>query len=85
LTPQQSGHLVHFAVRVGARRLADAAEWLARVESAAAADIAERQARLVGALQHPLVRGDRTTAADLLRQLAPTYAQLAAALPAGAA
>lgn len=35
----------------------------------------------VGALQYPLVSGDRTTVARLLRQLAPTYEQLGASLP----
>ncbi|UNI15417.1 hypothetical protein JDV02_001952 [Purpureocillium takamizusanense] len=72
--------LVYFAVRVGARRLADAATCLRRIGRDDAADIATRQARLVGALQHPLVVGDDARAARLLRELAPTYEALRAAL-----
>jgi hypothetical protein len=82
LTAEQTGHLVQFAVRVGAHRLADAAEWLGRVGHHEAAAVAAHQAQLVGGLQHPLVQGDRTAAAALLRRLAPTYAELAAALAA---
>lgn len=82
LTARHTGHLVHFAVRVGARRLADAAAWLARLGHAAAAAVAERQARLVGGLQHPLVREDRDAVTALLTHLAPTYAELDAALAA---
>jgi hypothetical protein len=81
-TPGQTGHLVHFAVRVGARRLADASTWLARLGLHDAAAVAERQARLVGGLQHPLVRGDRDAAVALLRALGPTYRELDAALAA---
>ncbi|GAA2352682.1 hypothetical protein [Nonomuraea africana] len=66
-------HLIHFAVRVGARRLADAATCLRRVGCTAAAATLARQARLVGALQHPLATGDTRTAAQTLRALAPTY------------
>jgi hypothetical protein len=76
----QRDHLVWFAVRVGARRLADAAYWLGRIDRPAAAEMANRQARLVGALQHPLVTGDPTAASKILRELAPTYEQLRARL-----
>lgn len=70
------GHLIHFAVRVGARRLADAATCLARIGHAEAARIASEQAQLVGSLQYPLVTGHDEEAADILRALAPTYARL---------
>ncbi len=79
LEPPVHAHLVQFAVRVGARRLADAARALA-AEHDRAATIATRQARLVGSLQHDLVTGRTTSAAQTLRQLAPTYGELAAAL-----
>jgi hypothetical protein len=82
LTARHEGHLVHFAVRVGARRLADAAAWLGRLGLADAAAVAERQAQLVGGLQYPLVRGDRERVVELLARLAPTYAELDAALAA---
>lgn len=67
------GHLIHFAVRVGARRLADAATCLARVGRADAAEIASHQAVLIGSLQYPLTVGRDAEAAAILRQLAPTY------------
>jgi hypothetical protein len=82
LTARQEGHLVHFAVRVGARRLADAAAWLGWLGLADAAAVAERQAQLVGGLQYPLVRGDRERVVELLARLALTYAELDAALAA---
>jgi hypothetical protein len=80
LQPWQRDHLSYFAVRVGARRLADAAFWLTRMGACTAAEIADQQARLVGALQYPFVTDDRLAAARLLRQLAPTYRQLRTAL-----
>ncbi|MER7082427.1 hypothetical protein [Saccharopolyspora kobensis] len=67
------GHLVHFAVRVGARRLADAATCLQWIGLTGAATVASEQARLVGSLQHPLVVGEDREAAGILRELAPTY------------
>jgi len=76
-------HLVHFAVRVGARRVADAATCLARIGRGEAARIMDGQARLIGALQHPLVAGDDAAAAPLLRALAPSYAGLLEVLQAG--
>lgn len=76
-------HLIHFAVRVGARRAADAATCLARVGRDGSAGIAWRQAKLIGALQYPLVAHDFPAAAAALRQLAPTYAELLAVLEAG--
>jgi hypothetical protein len=42
--------------------------------------IAGVQARLVGALQHPLVTGDDAAIAAMMRDLAPTYRQLRDAL-----
>jgi hypothetical protein len=80
LSPQHEAHLVHFAVRVGAHRLADAAMWLAHLGLDDASAVADRQARLVGGLQYPLVRGDRQRAVELLGRLVPTYEELATAL-----
>ncbi|BCJ25978.1 hypothetical protein [Actinocatenispora sera] len=74
------GHLAYFAIRVGARRLADAARCLRGLALDAAADLATEQARLVGALQYPVVARDDAAVAALLRRLAPTYDRLAAAL-----
>lgn len=73
-------HLIHFAVRVGARRAADAATYLGRAGYAEAARVADEQARLIGSIQHPLVVGDGRAAASALLALAPTYERLRAAL-----
>jgi hypothetical protein len=72
--------LVHFAVRVGARRLNDAATVLDSVGATAAAAVAAAQARIVGGLQYHLVNGADREAATGLRALAPTYAALADAI-----
>ncbi|TDC82372.1 hypothetical protein E1193_11980 [Micromonospora sp. KC606] len=80
LDSQVHAHLVHFAIRVGARRLTDSATALCGLGNAQAAAVATRQARLVGSLQHDVVAGHTTSAAETLRQLAPTYDELAAAL-----
>lgn len=77
------GHLMDFAVRVGARRAADAASCLVRIGLPEAAMIMAEQAQRVGALQHPLAIGDDAGVAALLRQLAPTYARLEQALSRG--
>ncbi|MGW4643426.1 hypothetical protein ACWEN6_33255 [Sphaerisporangium sp. NPDC004334] len=80
LDPKVHDHLVHFAIRVGARRLTDAATSFANLGHDQAAAVATRQARLVGSLQYDLVAGLRTSAAETLRQLAPTYEELATVL-----
>ncbi|GAA2607996.1 hypothetical protein [Paractinoplanes durhamensis] len=80
LDPETHDHLTQFAIRVGARRLADAATALTSIGRDGAATIATRQARLVGSLQHDLVNGHTDSATQTLQQLAPTYDQLAAAL-----
>jgi hypothetical protein len=74
------GHLVHFAVQVGTRRLADASFWLSTIGHDRAAEITDAQARLLGAVQYDLVAGNHRSAAATLRKLAPTYTQLRAAL-----
>ncbi|MFE9815533.1 hypothetical protein [Streptomyces sp. NPDC005773] len=74
------GFLAHFAIRVGARRLSDAAHCLDGLGLPEAGSIAAGQARLVGRLQHPVVTGDDQAAADTLRRLAPTYERLRTAL-----
>lgn len=81
ITEDLRGHLVHFAVRVGARRAADAAACLVQIGETPAAAILDRQARLIGSLQYPLVAGEDGRAAALLRELAPTYEELLKALP----
>ncbi|GIM91898.1 hypothetical protein [Paractinoplanes toevensis] len=73
-------HFIYFAVRVGARRLDDTATCLELAGYPHAAAIAAEQARLVGSLQHPLVTRDFPRAAAALRELAPTYERLRAAL-----
>ncbi len=80
--PDLRGLLVHFAVRVGARRLADASACLRRIGRDGAAAVATAQARLVGSLQYDLVTEDDGRAAETLRTLAPTYEELRRALTA---
>ncbi|ATQ43987.1 hypothetical protein [Caulobacter mirabilis] len=76
-------HLVRFAVRVGARRLTDAASGLARIGLTDAANIALEQARRVGSLQYLLTTGRDAEAAAVLRALAPSYGRWLTALRAG--
>jgi len=83
LDPGTHGHLVHFAIRVGARRLADAATALAGLGRTDAAEVAGEQARLVGSLQYELVAGSIERAAETLRTLGPTYERLAGLLKEG--
>jgi hypothetical protein len=80
LADGQREDLTWFAVRVGARRLADAEYWLGEIGLANASAIAGTQARLVGGLQYPLVTRDDAATAKILRELAPTYRQLRDAL-----
>jgi hypothetical protein len=69
-------HLIQFAIRVGARRRSDAATCMLRAGLHQAAGVFDRQARLIGALQYPMVTGDTATAARILRRLAPTHPEL---------
>jgi hypothetical protein len=73
-------HLIYFAIRVGARRLSDTADCLLLAGYRDAAEIAATQARLVGSMQYPMVKGNFALAAEALRELAPTYDRLRAAL-----
>ncbi|MXN48598.1 hypothetical protein GR138_25660 [Shinella kummerowiae] len=81
ITDDLRNHLIHFAVRVGARRAADAAKCLAQIAEIRAATVVDRQARLIGALQYPLVTREDDKAVAYLRSLAPTYDELLDALP----
>ncbi|MER5784129.1 hypothetical protein ABT104_20795 [Streptomyces mobaraensis] len=82
LAPDVRTLLAEFGVRVGVRRLADAATCLAALGLTEAAAVADRQARLLGRLQLPLVTGDDRALEAGLRRLAPTYEQLRSALAA---
>jgi hypothetical protein len=78
-------HLIYFAIGGGARSLSDTADCLGRAGYGEAAAIAATQARLVGSMQYAMVSKDVTAAAAALRELAPTYDALRAALSAPAA
>ncbi|MEU3598714.1 hypothetical protein ABZ714_08275 [Streptomyces sp. NPDC006798] len=80
LAPETRELLGHFAVRVGARRVSDAADCLAGLGLRDAAVIAREQARLIGALQRPVVGGDDEALTAGLERLAPTYERLRSAL-----
>ncbi|MEV4918394.1 hypothetical protein AB0K47_16445 [Streptomyces tirandamycinicus] len=69
-----------FSVRVGARRLSDAAVALAGSGFPEPARLLRAQARLLGSLQYPLVTGDDAALVTGLRRLAPTYGELHGAL-----
>ncbi|MFF0446453.1 hypothetical protein ACFYT4_08575 [Streptomyces sp. NPDC004609] len=73
LDPQTRELLGDFAIRVGARRLNDAARGLARLGLWEPAAVAAGQARALGALQGPLVAGDDRALVAGLRRLAPGY------------
>ncbi|MFF8960546.1 hypothetical protein [Streptomyces sp. NPDC014894] len=73
-------HLQFFAVKVGARRLADAAGCLAALRLPGPAAVAAGQARILGGLQHPLATHDDIALERELRRLAPGYERLRAAL-----
>ncbi|HEX5597328.1 MAG TPA: hypothetical protein VFX61_15125 [Micromonosporaceae bacterium] len=80
LNPGTRGLMTHFAIRVGTRRLSDAAEVLASIGLGDASAMAAYQAKLVGSLQYELTAGSTKRAAATLRELAPTYAKLASLL-----
>lgn len=80
LHPDTRGLLRDFCIRVGARRLQDAASSLMLLNRRAAADIAVEQSRIVGGLQYPAVTGDDRALAAGLRELAPGYERLRKAL-----
>lgn len=80
LDPDTRDFLASFAVRVGARRLGDAASCLAGLGLTEAAAVAAGQSRILGGLQYPLVVGDDRALAAGLRRLAPGYGLLRTAL-----
>ncbi|WP_280409530.1 hypothetical protein [Nocardia brasiliensis] len=80
LPPQIRGLLADFGIRVGSRRLIDAAASLTLLGRTEAAELAATQARLIGGLQYPLVAGEDCAVAAILRELAPGYDRLRAAL-----
>ncbi len=76
----QHKYLVEYQISGGAMRLSDAAVLFGSIGCTAAARVMERQARLIGSLQFPLVTGDTKTAAETLRVLGRTYTELRLAL-----
>ncbi|MEV5597567.1 hypothetical protein [Streptomyces sp. NPDC052496] len=80
LPPATRDLLGTFAVRLGARRLNDAAACLAPLGLTAPAALLTEQARIVGGLQHPVVSKDDRALEAGLRRLAPTYDRLRTAL-----
>lgn len=82
LPPEIRGHLVYFAVQVGARRSVDAATCLARVGYTKTAAVMNNIARTIGALQCPLTQKRDEDAVAVLQKLGPMYEQLCAVLEA---
>lgn len=77
------GHLVYFAIRVGARRANDASVWLSRLGLSGAAGIAAERSRLIGSLQYDVMARRYDVAAATLRRMADGYHELGAAIAAG--
>jgi hypothetical protein len=73
-------HLAYFAIRVGARRANDAAGVLNVLGLEEAANVAARQARLIGGLQYDVVTDRSSQAPTALAELAQTYGELVDAL-----
>ncbi|WP_171165440.1 hypothetical protein [Streptomyces sp. I05A-00742] len=82
LDPGIRAMLGDFCIRVGARRLGDAAICLDALGLPDAAAVAVRQSRILGSLQLPLSTGDDPALADGLLRLAPTYEELRLVLAA---
>ncbi|MFE5091689.1 hypothetical protein ACFRCI_15095 [Streptomyces sp. NPDC056638] len=80
LAPGIRAMMAGFGIRVGARRLGDAAACLDLIGLTDCAAALNQQARILGGLQHPLVTGDDRALETGLRQLAPTYERLRAEL-----
>ncbi|MGW1108072.1 hypothetical protein [Streptomyces sp. NPDC002540] len=82
LAPGIRAMMAGFGVRVGARRLGDAAACLDLIGLSDCAAVLNEQSRILGGLQHPLVTGDDPALEKGLRQLAPTYEKLRTELSA---
>ncbi|WP_378739873.1 hypothetical protein [Nocardia brasiliensis] len=82
LDPAVRNLLAIFGIRLGSRRLLDAAGSLILLGRTAAAAIAAEQSRVVGGLQYPLVTGDDAALIAGLNRLSPGYDRLRAALEA---
>ncbi len=80
LTRMQHKYLVEYQISGGAMRLTAAAALFGRIGCDRVANLLELQAKLTGALQLPLVTGNTPRAANLFRELGPTYGQLRLAL-----
>ncbi len=80
LDPDIRQMMENFAVRTGARRLADVAVCLAGIGHSRPAGILAEQARILGGVQYPLVTGDDRALAEGRRRLASTYDELREAL-----
>ncbi|CAF9925034.1 MAG: hypothetical protein GOMPHAMPRED_003798 [Gomphillus americanus] len=78
--PALYGHMTEFAIRVGARRVADAAICLERIGYRNASKIMTEQAKLLGSLQYHVRVKNSTTSAEVLSHLGLTYEPLVQAL-----
>lgn len=75
--PQQTrGMLADFALRLGARRRADAATSLATVEEPAAAHLLQEQAKVIGSAQYSAVVSDDEALAGCFRRLGRLHDEL---------
>ncbi|MEU9602920.1 hypothetical protein [Streptomyces sp. NPDC048057] len=82
LDPELRQLMADFVIRVGTRRLSDAADCLAHLGLTDAARVAAGQARTLGSLQEPLVTEDDDGLRGGLARLAPGYETLRRTLAA---
>lgn len=78
--PAMRGHLVWFALPLGARRSNDAAAFLRLCGEDAAAEVMAQKSRHYGAMVYPTVHQDWTAVIHLLHELAEIEAMLVEAL-----
>ncbi|MDL2342911.1 hypothetical protein QOL99_01980 [Deinococcus sp. MIMF12] len=72
--------LIHFGLRVGTRRKADAAHALHLIGEDHAAQLLQEQARTLGALQYPAIQGQGSHLATGFRRLGELHDKLTSAL-----
>lgn len=79
------GMLVHFSIRLGARRKADAAQMLSLIGQQQAADVLQQQAMTLGALQFSALQREEKTLAQGFRTLGQLHEQLIQAIETASA
>jgi hypothetical protein len=66
VTPDLRGHLLYFALPLGAKRCSDAADFLCQAGHDEVAGYFDQKARLYGATQYPAAQGDWAQVSDIV-------------------